>query len=412
MEHRSSLSYEMVRLALDSIWAHKLRAFLTLLGVIIGVSSVVVVGAGIEGAEQYVVDSVSGALGGNTFTLNRIAPNLSQEEVRRAQRRNPRLTLDDYEFVRRRCPACSEMAAYLTSVQTITRGNLEQPGVTIYGTTSNSILVSTFEVAEGRFLSPDDVRRSRYVTVIGPDIVEQLFPNLDPLGQTVKMTGYNLRVVGVLEEQGSTFGQSLDNQIYVPISTFQKMYGTRRSISIRGSSRAGLFQEAMDQVRVAMRVRHKLGPGEADDFGLLSTEEINQIIQDVGGFVQLAVAPITLIALLVGGIVVMNIMLVSVTERTFEIGLRKSLGARKRDILLQFLVESIFLGSLGGMVGMLLAWGVTSLIELLAGFPMEISPIYVVSSLAVSAGIGLLAGLYPAFKAARMDPIMALSADR
>ncbi|HSR53507.1 MAG TPA: ABC transporter permease [Acidobacteriota bacterium] len=412
MKNRGSLSGEMIRLAVVSIWAHKLRAFLTLLGVIIGVSSVVVVGASIEGAEQYVVDSISGALGGDTFNLTRFAPNLDQESVRRAQRRNPRLTIDDYEFVRGRCSACDEIAAFLGTAQTVRRGAEEQRAVTINGTTSNAILVSTFDIAAGRFLTPDDVRRSHYVTVIGKDVEEELFPSRDPMGQRVKVSGYNLTVVGVMAEQGSTFGQSLDNQMYIPISTFQKIYGTRSSINIRGNSLPGRFQEAMDEVRVAMRVRHKLSPREDDDFGLISTEEINTLVQDVGGYVQLAVAPITLISLLIGGIVVMNIMLVSVTERTFEIGLRKSLGARKRDILLQFLVESILLGSLGGLIGMLVSWQVTTLIELIFEFPMEISAFYVISSIAVSGGIGLAAGLYPAFKAASLDPILALSADR
>lgn len=222
-----------------------------------------------------------------------------------------------------------------------------------------------------------------------------------------------LKVIGVLEKQGSTFGQSLDNIAHVPITTFQKIYGTRSSISIRGTSTSReSFERAVEQVRMAMRIRHKLKPGEEDTFGLISTEEINSSVDDFTGAIAAVVVPITLIALVVAGIVVMNIMLVSVTERTFEIGLRKSLGARRRDILNQFLIEAFFLAASGGLIGLALAVAISWVIESTTPVTMTVSLGYMLLSIGVSGGIGIVSGIYPAFRASRLDPIEALRTER
>ncbi len=412
MKFRTALLGEIVQMALRSIWSHKLRTFLTLLGIIIGVASVVIVGAGLRGAQDYVLTSVSKALGSNSFILARLIRfgNVSDEEWERMVKRNPDLTLEDMDFVRSYCTDCAEVTAELGGTQTLHRGNREALFTSIRGVTANTIFLGNFEVEEGRFFSHGEARSSALVCVIGTEVKDELFPLSDPVGQTLKLANQPLRVVGVLEKLGSNFGQSQDRIIYLPIQTYRKIFGARRSITIRGKSiNRERFDSALDQVRVAMRIRHKLEPNEDDDFGLLSTDEINNVVDQFAGVVAAVVMPITLISLVVGGIVIMNIMLVSVTERTFEIGLRKALGARQRDIRFQFLLESFIVAALGGAIGLALASGLAQVVEATAEFPMEITWQYMVLAIVVSGGIGIVSGLYPALKASNLDPVIAMA---
>ena len=417
MKQRSKggMWWPMTRLAFHSILANKLRAFLTLLGIIIGVASVVLVGAGIEGGEQYLVDTVSAALGSDSFLISKYPRfgHISREEFRRAARRNAELQISDIDFLKENCPDCGEIAGQLATTRPIYRASHEIYGTRIWGVTANFVFLSNLELTEGRFFTESEVLRSQYVCVIGEDLREALFKGLDPVGKTIKFSNRPLRVIGILEKQGSAFGQSLDNVVYMPLSSFQKMYGSRTTIDIRGQSASSeRFEAALDQVRVAMRIRHQLKPNQEDDFGLTSTEEINESVGQFAAAVQMVVIPITAIALLVGGIVVMNIMLVTVTERTSEIGLRKSLGARRSDILYQFLVEACLLAVMGGLTGLLLAAGLSWLVEQTTPIPMNITLGYMLASVGVSGGIGILFGIFPAYRASRLDPIIALAAER
>ena len=415
MKTRNIPLWESVLIAVQSILAHKLRAFLTLLGIIIGVASVMAVGASIEGLETYVKEAVATELGSNSFTLSKFPrrENLTEEDWERMARRNRDVRVEDIAFLRERCQDCEEIAGEISSRQTSRYGAEEIYDTRINGITPNIIYLRNLGLSEGRFFSDQEAWRSRFVCVIGWDLKERFFPNVGIQDRYVKVGNYSLKVIGVLEKVGSLFGQSQDNVLYVPITTYRKMFGTRRGVVIRGraSSRES-FQSALDQVRVAIRVRHHLKPNEDDDFGLTSAEEINLQVDQFTGAIAMVVTPITLISLIVGGVVVMNIMLVSVTERTFEIGLRKALGARRREILFQFLIESTLLASLGGAVGLGLALLVAWIVESNTPIPMTITFPYIALSLGVSAGIGIFFGIYPAFTASKLDPIVALGAER
>lgn len=407
--------WESTRIALRSIFSHKMRTILTLLGIIFGVASVMVVGAGIEGLETWVKESVSKILGSDSFLLDKYAHigERTQEEWEEMVRRNKDLRVSDVEFVRNLCPDCEEVVGEVGTSRNLSYGSEEVYDTRVVGATANRIFLGSQELEEGRYFTEEEVRRSRFVCVVGSDIPEKLFQGIDPIGKIVKIGTEPLEIIGVLEALGSTFGQSMDNVVHMPISTFQKMYGTRRSITIRGTAIGrDRFESAIGQVRTAMRIRHKLGPGEEDTFGLISTDEINEDVDQFTEMIAVVVVPITLISLVVGGIVVMNIMLVSVTERTFEVGLRKSLGARRRDILNQFLIESFFIAASGGAIGLGLASIVTWIIEMTTPMTMTISLAYVVLAIGVSGGIGIIFGIFPAYKASRLDPIEALRTER
>ena len=412
---QTSILVEIIKMALNSIWSHKLRTFLTLLGIIVGVASVMVVAAGISGAEEYVVSQVSQALGSNSFIVLQFGRfgNVNDEDWKEMLKSNQKIEFADLEFLRRYCTDCAEMTAELSGSQTAYVGNQELAGTTVNGVTANTVFLGNFEVEEGRFFVDSEVRRAANICVIGSEVQEKFFPTFDAIGHTIKVRNHPLRIVGVLEKLGSTFGKSQDKAIYIPVTTYQRIFGSRRSLMIRGKARSKeLFESALDQVRMGMRIRHKLHPNAPDDFGLVSTDQINERVDQAAGIVASVVIPITLISLLVGGIVIMNIMLVSVSERTFEIGIRKALGARRSDILNQFLIESFLMAALGGAIGLGTAWVVVLIVEASFEFPMAISWGYALLAVGFSGGIGLIFGIYPAFKASQLDPIIAMTAER
>ena len=413
MRHLYSFYADAAKIALQSIFAHKLRAFLTLIGIIIGVASVVVVGASISGLNTYVVDKVSKVLGANHFMIARMVFNgrLSDEEFERRNRRNKRLEWDDYEWLKQHCASCAEVGAQVQRQADLKQDGKEFPGALIFGSTANMADIEDKTIAEGRFITPDEVQRSAMVCVLGGDIKEKFFPGVDAVGRTLKIRGMAMRVVGVEEKRGSFFGDSFDRHVYIPVSTHIQIFGlSRDGLQIHGKAQnRETFQLTIEDARIAMRNKHKLKGNDEDDFGLVNVEELNNQIDEFTSSIAKVVVPITLITLVVGGIVVMNIMLVSVTERTFEVGLRKAVGATKKQILMQFLIESALLCALGGVLGLLLAAGVCWLITTMAGITMTITIGYILLAILVSSKIGIIAGMYPAFKASRLDPIVALT---
>ena len=407
-----SFYVDAAKIALQSIFSHKLRAFLTLIGIIIGVASVVVVGASIDGLNAYVVDKISKILGANHFMIARIAHvgNMTQEEWEKMMKRNKVLDWEDLDWLINKCDSCQEVGAEADWRLDLKHEGQDLFGTQIAGVTSNFADIEDKTISEGRFLLPHEVEHSAMVCVIGMDLREKFFAGLDPLGRTLALKGLPMTIVGVEAKRGSMFGQSLDNNVYVPLTTFQRMFGRRQSLQLHGKAHTReAFDPTIEQARIAMRNRHKLKGNEDDDFGLVNVEQVNNQIDQVTGAITMAVIPITFISLVVGGIVVMNIMLVSVTERTFEIGLRKAVGAKRKHILVQFLIESSVLCGLGGALGLLLAAGIAWLIGQTTPVPMSITLTYVVLSITVSSVIGMLFGIYPAMKAAKLDPIMALS---
>jgi putative ABC transport system permease protein len=406
---------EAVRIAFDSLRSNKLRSFLTVLGILIGVSSVVAVVAIIQGLDGYVADKVL-ELGSKSFTVQKMPDVITSRSQWIEMQKRKDLEMLDLEAVRRACDLCSEVGAMLATSRSVKWGRTTQANVRLMGITENMPRIgSVRELEAGRHLIPDDVEQARNVAVIGTDLVDAFFNQMEPIGKELLIDGFRLKVVGVAEKKGSVFGESQDNFIWVPITTFRKLYGGRRSLTIQAEAVSQeQFEAAQDQARMAMRVRRHLDFAAPDDFNVETGESVLQLWQSFTRGIYVVTLLVTTMSLIVGGIVVMNIMLVSVTERIREIGVRKALGARRRDILRQFLVESVVLAAFGGVLGVLGAAAFSAALGAVLGgimsadFSAPVRLWAVVLALSVSTAVGLVAGIYPASRAAALDPVVAL----
>jgi putative ABC transport system permease protein len=401
--------WEAFCIAMDSIWHHKLRSILTLLGIIIAIASVVTVGGAIEGLGAFAWSQLSSAFANNTFLVARIVRANSREEFEKKLKNNKPIYVEDMQAVEARCENCEAISPMMQGTDTVKRGSRSSYDVAISGVSADMPKIQTLDLSQGRFISGPEVVHGNYSAVIGSQINEELFGPIDALGKEIRIGADTFTVIGIAEPRGSLRGQSLDKNVYIPYSAFLKKYGSRQSISfqVRAPSDATL-QSTVDDVRQILRIRRKLKPGKDDTFDMLTSSAIQETIANITGMIAALIIPITLVSLVVGGIVVMNIMLVTVTERTVEVGTRKAVGARRSDILLQFLVESALLATIGGLLGLGFSKLICILIEVLVGFPMRITLGYILLSIFTSGGVGMISGIYPAYRASKLSPIVAL----
>ena len=401
------LFVEAVKMALESLRVNRLRSALTLLGVVIGVMTVITVVAFISGMNNYVEGEIF-TLGADVFTVTR-APNIILDrdtwlEVR--QRKN--LLRDDADAVREYCSSCQLLGVRRNAGSRLSYGAEELFGA-VRGISPQIPAILGEELDAGREITEYDVRQSRRVAVVGADVVENLYPLIDPLGKKIQLNGREFDIVGIGEALGPLLGQSRDNWVAIPISAFEKMYGSRGSVTILAKADGEENVEAaQDQARMVLRTRRHVAYNDDDNFTIQTNDTFLELWGRISQTFFAVTVSIAAISLVVGGIVVMNIMLVSVTERTREIGVRKAIGARRVDILLQFLVESASLTLLGGLIGLGLAAAIAATVSRITGFPAIIEVWAVVLALGVSIGVGLFFGIWPASKAAQLEPIAAL----
>ena len=408
---------EILKVAIAAIWAHKLRSALTLLGMIVGVTAFVTVVSLIQGFNVYIDEKIAG-IGAKSFSIQRFNPFedfKDTDTIAAAQRRNKELTLEDYDFIKERSTLIARLGAKARGTPSqVKRNDQVLDDVFVSGATANTADIENRNIENGRFFSETEADGAARVAYIGADIATKLFPAGNPIGGDIDIRGLPYRVIGVEAVKGTVFGIPQDSFVVIPLKTYQLDFGPlirQRSLYFTATSKTDQgFSDAVEEARFLMRARRKLGPNEKDNFGIVTPDAITGLRDRIFGTVFIVAIAVPFIALVVGAIVIMNIMLVSVTERTKEIGLRKSLGARKVDILKQFLFEAVTMATIGGAVGIFLAWVVGKIVTA-TFFPTYLSIFAILGALAASGGMGIISGIVPAWKAARLDPIEALRAD-
>jgi putative ABC transport system permease protein len=399
---------ESFSLAIGAIWANKLRSFLTVLGNIVAVTSIIAVVSLIQGLNTTVTEAIVAEAGADSFTIERMGVTTSDEEFERALA-NPDITLEDAEAIRRFSRLTSAVMAQAQQRGRVTYRDRTLESVSIQGVSPEYVSFGGFTAATGRLISPIEIRRAQPVTVLGSEVADRLFEGLDPLDRIVKIEGMHVRVVGVSRPKGAIFGQTQDEFAVVPLPAFERIFGARPSLSLMVRPRdPSRLEEARDEAIVALRMRRGLKPRQENNFGVFTSGTMIDLYRQATTGIFTVLIGVVALSLVVGGVVIMNIMLMVVTERTREIGLRKAIGARRRDIVSQVLTEAVTLSTFGGLVGTLLGAVVAVVITRTTPVPAAVEGWSVALGISITAVVGLFFGLYPAVRAARLDPIEAL----
>jgi len=402
--------WEAVRGAAASLDSNKLRSFLTLLGIILATTTLIAVMSVINGMNRYIAENVSN-MGADGFRVRRMVMigAFNPKKYLEMQRRNPELSREEFDFLRTHAALVADIGMETQRQAVVHYGTEQVDGVNVQGVSANMASLTNTQVAVGRFLSDSENQRRQQVAFVGNDIQQRFFPTTDPIGKSLTIEGRPFEIVGVAKPQGSVFGNSLDNFAMLPVETFFKIYGSRQGIGYRARAldHDYLFR-AQDETRMLLRSYRHLRPNQEDTFAIVSSDSLVSAWDNITGSIAATAVAVVSVFMVVGGVVVMNIMLAVVTERTHEIGIRKSVGARRVDILRQFLVESSMLAATGGLIGVCLAWLLAVLVRTATPVPMAVPLSAVVISVALSASVGLFFGIYPATRASRLDPIEAL----
>jgi putative ABC transport system permease protein len=399
---------EPALIALETLRAHKLRSVLTLLGVILSVSTLIVVVSLIEGTNRYISSRVAN-FGANVFLVHQYPIVTSLEQFAKLQRRNKVITWDDFEYLHNNMVTAKGVGVEVRRRGIVKYGSESLQDMDVRGVTANIGDMDVEEPATGRYISDGDNEHRSDVVLLGNDVVKRFFLGVEPIGKNILIDGRPFEVVGTAKEIGTTFGQSQDAFVYIPIQTFRKIYGTQESLSINVQSIGPRFMEGTkEEARTLMRARRHLGPKDEDNFGFLEPSSLMDLWNNLTGTLASTSIIIVFVFLIIGGIVIMNIMLASVTERTREIGVRKSLGATRRDVLYQFVIESAVISTIGGIIGILVAVTISFVIGAVTPVPMAVPIHWVIIAVAVAAVVGIVFGAYPAYRAAKLDPIEAL----
>ncbi len=413
MQAKASL-LEAVAVALSSLRSNKLRSFLTLLGIILSTTTLITVMAVIHGMDNYIAGNVSD-MGVDGFRVVRMAflGNFDPKKYLELLKKNPQIQRDEYQFLRKNITLCREIGLEANRRRAVSFQEKQLEEVDIVGGTPNHGILSNVQVAAGRFFSDGENQKRMRVAFIGNDLNDEFFPGADPIGKTIRIQGRPFEVIGVAKPLGSVFGQSKDNFVRIPIETYFKMYGARSGMTIAALAvdRNHLFQ-AQDEVRMLLRAYRQMKPAEDDNFAILTSDALVDAWDQLTGIIAAVAVAVVSVFMVVGGVVIMNIMLAVVTERTHEIGIRKSVGARRQDILNQFLVESAVLAAAGGVIGVLLSVALTLVGDAATPVPMSVPVSAVFLGVGLSAAVGLFFGIYPAQRAAKLDPIEALRVER
>jgi len=405
---------EAAAVAADSLRSSKLRSFLTLLGIILATTTLIAVMSVIHGMDVYIANSVS-SMGADGFRIQKIAfvGNFDPKKFLELQKKNPELSPEEYEFLKDRAKLVSEFGMAAGRGVSVSSGSQSLTNIGLTGATPNWAVLGNTQIATGRYFTEIENAHHAAVALIGNDVKNDLFGESDPIGKTLKIEGRPFTVIGVAVPKGSVFGQSQDGFIDIPVETYFQIYGSRTGIRYAGRALdQSVLEQSKDEIRMLMRARRHVRPNQDDNFAILSSDALVGAWDRLTGAIAATAVAVVSVFMVVGGVVIMNIMLAVVTERTHEIGIRKSVGARRQDILNQFLVESSMLSGIGGLLGVMIAWTVALLVRNFTPVPMSVPISAVLIGVALSTAVGLFFGIYPAQRASKLDPIEALRVER